>query len=179
MTNLIVVSSTVNLPNASVPAQQLLAFRLAQEFFALPILQVQEIRGITPITPIPNAPEHIRGVINLRGTIVPVIDLRTRFGLEQAVYDRFTVIIVVLIGTRVVGLVVDAVSDVLDVASSDIAAPPDLGARVDTSFLTGMIKRGDDIVLLLELEQLLGLDTHLDTSDPTHDELLPIQELKG
>jgi purine-binding chemotaxis protein CheW len=139
--------------------RQFLAFKLANELFAIEILRVQEIRGITPITPIPNAPAYIRGVMNLRGTIVPVIDLRMRFGLGEAEYNRFTVIIVVRLGARIIGLVVDAVSDVLDVATTDIEAAPDLGARVDTSFLSGMVHRGDEIILLLDLEQLAGLQS--------------------
>ena len=140
---------------------QFLAFKLGNELFAVEILRVQEIRGLTPITPIPNAPEHIRGVMNLRGTIVPVVDLRMRFGLGESSYNRFTVIIVVLVGSRVLGLVVDAVSDVLDVSPTDIASPPDLGGRVDTSFITGMIQRNDEIVLLLSLDQLLGLEANI------------------
>jgi purine-binding chemotaxis protein CheW len=136
---------------------QFLAFKLADELFAIEILRVQEIRGITPITPIPNAPQYIRGVMNLRGTIVPVIDLRMRFGLGEAEYNRFTVIIVVRLGSRIIGLVVDAVSDVLDVAPGDIESPPDFGARIDTSYLNGMVQRGDQIILLLNLDQLVGL----------------------
>jgi purine-binding chemotaxis protein CheW len=134
-----------------------LAFRLAGELFAIEILRVQEIRGITPVTPIPNAPAYIRGVMNLRGTIVPVIDLRLRFGLGEAEYNKFTVIIVVRLGVRIIGLVVDAVSDVLDVSPNDIEANPELGARMDTSFLSGMIQKGDEIILLLNLDQLVGL----------------------
>jgi purine-binding chemotaxis protein CheW len=143
------------------PIHQFLAFKLHDELFALEILRVQEIRGLTPITPIPSAPEHIRGVMNLRGTIVPVVDLRMRFGLGESTFNRFTVIIVVLVGTRVLGLVVDAVSDVLDVAPTDIAPPPDLGGHVDTTFITGMVQRGEEIVLLLNLDQLLGLEANI------------------
>jgi len=95
--------------------------------------------------------------MNLRGTIVPVIDLRMRFGLGEAEYNRFTVIIVVRLGSRIIGLVVDAVSDVLDVAPGDVEVPPDFGARVDTSYLNGMVKRSDQLILLLNLEQLVGL----------------------
>jgi purine-binding chemotaxis protein CheW len=140
---------------------QFLAFKLADELFAIEILRVQEIRGITPITPIPNAPRYIRGVMNLRGTIVPVIDLRMRFGLGESEYNKFTVIIVVRLGTRIIGLVVDAVSDVLDVSPKDIESTPELGARVDVSFLSGMIQRGDEIILLLNLDQLVGLQADL------------------
>ena len=155
-------SSTTSRHVAAEVMHQFLAFRLEQELFAVEILRVQEIRGLTPITPIPNSPEYIRGVMNLRGTIVPVFDLRTRFHLGEPSYDRFTVIIVVKIESRIVGLVVDAVSDVLDVSPESIAPPPDMGDRIDTSFLTGMITKGDDIVLLLNLDVLLGSDSHID-----------------
>jgi len=158
MTQLVTSQNSPASHNATVAVMdQFLAFKLADELFAIEILRVQEIRGITPITPIPNAPHYIRGVMNLRGTIVPVIDLRMRFGLGEAEYNRFTVIIVVRLGSRIIGLVVDAVSDVLDVAPGDIEAPPDLGARIDTSYLNGMVQRGDQIILLLNLDQLVGL----------------------
>jgi purine-binding chemotaxis protein CheW len=171
MTQFVMESTSATSRHAAAEVlQQFLAFRLAQELFAVEILRVQEIRGLTPITPIPNAPEYIRGVMNLRGTIVPVFDLRTRFQLGEPSYDRFTVIIVVMIGTRIVGLVVDAVSDVLDVSPENIVPPPEMGNRIDTSFLTGMIMKGDDIVLLLNLELLLGSDSHL---DPLTEDLCP------
>jgi purine-binding chemotaxis protein CheW len=157
-TQLVTSQNSQALPNAAtVLVKQYLAFKLAGELFATEVLGVQEIRELTPITPIPNAPQYIRGVMNLRGTIVPVIDLRMRFGLGEAEYNRFTVIVVVRLGSRTIGLVVDAVSEVLDVAPGDIEAPPDLGLRIDTSFLTGMVQRGDNIILLLNLDQLVGL----------------------
>lgn len=94
--------------------------------------------------------------MNLRGTIVPIIDLRARLGLPGAGYDQFTVIIVVTTGTKVVGLVVDAVSDVLNVAAGEMAPAPDLGARLDTSFLTGLARTGDRLVTLLNVDRLIG-----------------------
>lgn len=161
MTQLAVAQDAETSSSNTALVRQFLAFRLADELFAIEILRVQEIRGITPITPIPNAPRYIRGVMNLRGTIVPVIDLRMRFGLGEAEYNKFTVIIVVRLGARIIGLVVDAVSDVLDVSPNDIENTPELGARVDTSFLNGMLQRGDEIILLLNLEQLVGLQVDL------------------
>lgn len=161
MTQLAVAQDAEASSSNTALVRQFLAFRLADELFAIEILRVQEIRGITPITPIPNAPRYIRGVMNLRGTIVPVIDLRMRFGLGEAEYNKFTVIIVVRLGARIIGLVVDAVSDVLDVSPNDIENTPELGARVDTSFLNGMLQRGDEIILLLNLEQLVGLQVDL------------------
>jgi purine-binding chemotaxis protein CheW len=136
--------------------EQYLTFRLGGEEFGFDILRVQEIRGWTPVTPIPNAPAWLKGVMNLRGTVVPVVDLRLRFGMAKAEYTRFTVVVVVTIGDRVAGLVVDAVSDVLDVSRSDIVPPPDMGRQVDMALLTGLAKSNDRIISLLAIEPLLG-----------------------
>ena len=106
---------------------------------------------------IPNAPRHIKGVMNLRGTVVPVVDLRVKFGLPEAESTRFSVVIMVTVGARVVGLLVDAVSDVLDVLASEIVPAPELGAGVDTSFLTGMAKSKDHLISLLAVERIVGL----------------------
>ncbi len=135
---------------------QFLTFQLEDEEYGIEILQVQEIKGYSKVTPLPNTPREIRGVMNLRGTVVPIVDLRSRFGLPEAEYTRFTVIIVVTVGTKVVGLVVDAVSDVLNVGPSDLVPTPDLGAGVDTSFMTGMARTGDRLVTLLNIDRLVG-----------------------
>jgi purine-binding chemotaxis protein CheW len=140
---------------------QFLTFQLADEEYGVEILRVQEIKGYSRVTPVPNAPPEVKGVMNLRGTVVPIIDLRTRFGLAAAEYTRFTVIIVVTVGPRVVGLVVDAVSDVLDAAPADLVPTPDLGAGADTSFMTGMARAGDRLVTLLNIDRLVGA-----TADP-------------
>lgn len=150
--------------NANQPAvadvpRQCLTFVLAKEEYGVDILRVQEIKGFTAVTPLPNTPPHIRGVMNLRGTVVPVIDLRSRFGMPEHPYDKFTVIIVLTVGTRVVGLVVDAVSDVLEMADVGVDATPDLGAGVDTSFLRGVCRSGERLVMLLDIDQVVGLDT--------------------
>lgn len=135
---------------------QFLTFRLADEEYGLEILRVQEIKGYSRVTPLPNTPPEVKGVMNLRGTVVPIIDLRARFGLEGAEYNQFTVIIVVTVGSKVVGLVVDAVSDVLNVAPSDLVPTPDMGSGVDTSFMTGMARTGDRLVTLLNIDRLIG-----------------------
>jgi len=135
---------------------QFLTFQLEDEEYGIEILQVQEIKGYSKVTPLPNTPREVRGVMNLRGTVVPIIDLRCRFGLTEAAYTRFTVIIVVTVGTKIVGLVVDAVSDVLNVGSADMVPTPDLGAGVDTSFMTGMARTGDRLVTLLNIDRLVG-----------------------
>ncbi len=135
---------------------QFLTFLLGGEEYGVQILKVQEIKGYSVITPIPNTPAFIKGAMNLRGTVVPVVDLRERFGMPVSAYDRFTVIIVVMVGTRIVGLVVDAVSDVLTISGDEIAPPPPLGHGVDTSFMTGMAKSADKLVLLLDIDKVLG-----------------------
>ncbi len=139
-------------------ASQFLTFILGVEQYGVEILKVQEIRGYSAVTPIPNTPPHIKGVINLRGTVVPVVDLRTKFSMDSAEYSKFTVIIVVTVGRKVVGLVVDAVSDVLDIPAAEMRATPDLGARVDTRFISGMATTGERMTVLLDIDRLLSED---------------------
>jgi len=139
-------------------SSQFLTFLLGAEQYGVEILRVQEIRGYSAVTPIPNTPAFIRGVINLRGTVVPVVDLRAKFSMEATEYNKFTVIIVVTVGVKVIGLVVDAVSDVLDIPASEIRKAPDLGARVDTRFISGMATIGDRMTVLLDMERLLSDD---------------------
>ena len=135
--------------------RQFLTFALGDQQFGIEILRVQEIKNFTRVTPIPNMPTCIKGVMNLRGTVVPIVDLRIKFGMEIADYNQFTVIIVVNVGTRIMGLVVDAVSDVLNVEPGDIEEAPDLGA-IEVSFISGLAKSGDRLVTLLNIEELLG-----------------------
>lgn len=138
---------------------QYLSFPLGEEWFAVQILKVQEIRQLTAITPIPNAPAHILGVVNLRGTIVPVFDLRLRFRLKTDADPRFAVILVVTVGQRIVGLIADSVPKVLTVSGQEIAPTPDFGQRVDLSFVSGVLHRGQGgLVLLLDLEHLLAVE---------------------
>ncbi|MCW5978808.1 MAG: purine-binding chemotaxis protein CheW [Bryobacteraceae bacterium] len=137
---------------------QYLTFTLGSEEYGIEILKVQEIKGYTGITPIPNTPPYIRGVMNLRGTVIPVVDLRVKFSMEEQAYDKFTVIIVVTVRDKVIGVVVDAVSDVLDVAASQIRETPDLGARADVRFIGGMATVGEKLVVLLDIEKLLSAE---------------------
>ncbi len=134
---------------------QLLTFSLNEQDFGIDILRVQEIRNFTRVTPIPNMPESVKGVMNLRGTVIPIVDLRTRFEMPSADYTQFTVIIVVNVGTKIMGLVVDAVSDVLDVGADAIEPAPSLNG-IDTTFITGLAKSGDRLVTVLNIEELLG-----------------------
>jgi len=134
---------------------QFLTFCLGDELYGMDILRVKEIKGYTAITKIPNMPSHIKGVLNLRGTIVPIVELRTAFGMPTIDYTAFTVIILVVVRDRILGLVVDSVSDVVTISSKDIEASPDFGTKVDASFLSGIGKSGDKLVALLNIDQLL------------------------
>lgn len=135
---------------------QFLTFQLGEELYGVDILRVQEIKGYTAVTKIPNTPAHIKGVLNLRGTIVPIVELRTKFGMETIDYTMFTVIIVVVVREKIMGLVVDAVSDVLNIDRKDIQPAPQFGASVDVSFLNGIGKSGDKLVALLDMDRLLS-----------------------
>jgi purine-binding chemotaxis protein CheW len=137
---------------------QFLTFTLKNEEYGIEILKVQEIKGFSKITPIPNAPVFVRGVMNLRGTVVPIIDLRARFSMNEKDYDQFTVIIVVNVGSRVVGLVVDTVSDVLNIPTDQIADPPELSGNGDSACITGMGKLGERIIMLLDIGRLVGVE---------------------
>lgn len=141
---------------------QFLTFNLGEELYGVDILRVQEIKGYTTVTKIPNTPSHIKGVLNLRGTIVPIIELRTKFNMPTIDYTAFTVIIVVVVRDKVMGLVVDAVSDVLNIDKKDIQPAPQFGAKVDVSFLNGIGKSGDKLVALLDMDRLLLDDEMLD-----------------
>jgi purine-binding chemotaxis protein CheW len=141
--------------NFNAEGHQFLTFRLQDEEYGIEILRVQEIKGFSRVTPIPNTPRFVRGVLNLRGEVVPILDLRTRFNMPETDYNSFTVIIVVNVGQKVVGLVVDAVSDVLNVGPREIEPVPDLGAGIDVSFLTGMAKAGERLVTLLNVDRLI------------------------
>ena len=135
---------------------QFLTFQLGDELYGVDILRVQEIKGYTAVTKIPNTPPHIKGVLNLRGTIVPIIELRTKFGMPTIEYTLFTVIVVVVIQEKIMGLIVDAVSDVLNIDRKDIQPPPQFGAKVDVGFLRGIGKSGEKLVALLDMDRLLS-----------------------
>jgi purine-binding chemotaxis protein CheW len=137
-------------------AREVLVFVLGGEEYGVDILKVQEIRGYEKVTPIPSAPAYLKGVVNLRGAIVPVIDLRVKFGMAEPRYDSFTVVVILRLAGRVVGIVVDGVSDVVQLAASDVKAAPELGAMVDCSFLAGLATRNERMILLLDIEKFLS-----------------------
>ena len=138
---------------------QYLTFMLAGEEYGVDILRVQEIKGWDTVTQIPNTPEYIRGVINLRGTIVPIIDLRLRFNLDFLEYGVTTVVIVVKVCSeggkdRTMGIVVDAVSDVYNISSEDFRDSPDFGTAVDTDFVKGLTTVNEKMVILLDIDHM-------------------------
>lgn len=134
---------------------QQLTFALAGEEYGVDILSVREIRGWSAVTRLPQTPEFVLGVLNLRGAIVPIMDLRLRFELERVEYGQTTVVIVVAVGDRLFGIVVDAVSDVLDCNESDVKDVPDMGTHVDTKYLRGLVSHGERMVMLLDVEKLM------------------------
>jgi purine-binding chemotaxis protein CheW len=136
-------------------SQQFLTFLLEEQEYGLEIFKIREIRGYAPITPIPNVPAHVRGVMNLRGTVLPVIDLRMKFHLPQVEYNKFTVIVIATVANKTVGLLVDAVSDVLTVGLDAIRDAPDFGAAVDTRFINGVFQSREHLAVALNLEELL------------------------
>ncbi len=144
-----------------------LTFALENEHYSVPVLKVREIMRLCPITPVPRMPAFIQGVINLRGKIVPVIDLRERFGLPKAADTERTCVVVVQFATseggqQWMGMVVDAVEEVSHFTQDDLALPPDFGGDLDTRFITGMAKAKDTVKTLLDLDRLLNLDGPLD-----------------
>ncbi len=142
--------------------RQVLTFVLGDETYGVDILRVQEIRGWSAVTKIPNSPPHVLGVLNLRGSIVPIVDLRMRFALDRAEYTAVTVIIVMSVvtpsGRRDFGVVVDGVSDVVDVNSAEVKPAPELGERGATDFLFGLVTVAERMVVLLDIDRLIGRD---------------------
>jgi purine-binding chemotaxis protein CheW len=144
-----------NLEQQSQQGQQFLTFLLEEQEYGLELFKIQEICGYAPITPIPNLPPHVRGVMNLRGTVLPVIDLRMKFRLPAVEYNKFTVIVIAKVKEKTVGLLVDAVSDVLQVTPEQIRDAPDFGTSVDTEFIRGVFQTRDHLAVALNLEKLL------------------------
>jgi purine-binding chemotaxis protein CheW len=151
--------TTTHAALASGTTQQFLTFALGAEEYGVEILKIQEIKGYAAVTPLPNAPAYVKGVLNLRGTIVPIVDLRKKFSLPAVDYTQFTVIVVVQVQGKTLGFVVDAVSDVLTVTSDAIQPTPDLHGQLDTSLLTGLAatgESGEKLVILLDIDKVLG-----------------------
>jgi purine-binding chemotaxis protein CheW len=139
--------------------REYLSFKLGNEEYGIDILRVQEIRGYEPPTRIANTQHFIKGVVNLRGVIVPIVDMRLRFQLPDVQYNSFTVVIILNIGHRTVGMVVDSVSDVLELAPGQIKPAPDFNGAIDSGYITGLgtVKHGDDerMLILMDIEQMM------------------------
>ena len=135
--------------------QEFLTFTLGAEEYAIDILKVQEIRGYDAVTTIANSPEFIKGVINLRGTIVPIVDLRIKFKLGKVEYTPFTVVIILNIGGRVVGMVVDSVSDVIALEPGQIRPAPEFASTVDTDFILGLGTVAERMLIVVDIQRLM------------------------
>ena len=145
--------------NDNVVDHQFLTFQLAGEEYGINITRVQEIKGWMPVTRIPNTPDFVSGVLNLRGNIVPILDMRNRFNLEKADYSPTTVIIVLSVEdahrSRDIGIIVDAVSDVLNVNNEDIKEPPEFGNNINVEFISGLTVFGQKMVMILDIDKML------------------------
>jgi purine-binding chemotaxis protein CheW len=137
-------------------ATEVLSFRLGGEEYAISILKVQEIRGYDAVTRIASAPDYLKGVINLRGIIVPIVDMRIKFNVGKAVYDAFTVVIILNISNHTIGVVVDSVSDVVTLTPDQIKSAPDLGSNVAAEYLQGLATVDERMLILLDIDKLLG-----------------------
>lgn len=139
-------------------AGKYLTFVLDQEEYGIEILKVREIIGMIEVTPVPQVPHYIKGVINLRGKVIPVADLRLKFGMEEKGYDEETCIIVLDVSGKLMGAIVDTVSEVLDVVGEQIEPTPDFGSKLDTEYILGMGKIGDKVKILLDIDKVLASD---------------------
>jgi purine-binding chemotaxis protein CheW len=144
----------MNHSDSLVARDEFLSFRLGNEEYAIDILQVREIRAHEPVTRIANAPEFIRGVINLRGNIVPIVDLRLKFG-QQAGYDAFTVVIILNIAERLMGIVVDAVSDVVALLPEQVRPAPNLAGAIESGFIRGLAPIEGRMLIVVDIARLM------------------------
>jgi purine-binding chemotaxis protein CheW len=148
---------SVGLPAAALHNSEYLSFTLGQEEYGIEILKVQEIRSYEAVTHIANSPEFIKGVVNLRGIIVPIVDMRIKFNLGKAEYDQFTVVIILNVAGRVVGMVVDSVSDVIALSPEQMKPAPDFSASTfDTQYITGLGTLDQRMLILVDIEKLMG-----------------------
>jgi purine-binding chemotaxis protein CheW len=146
--------------------QEFLTFVLGDENYALDIMTVKEIRGYEAVTKIANAPDYIKGVLNLRGDIVPIIDLRIKFNVGDVTYNEFTIVIMLIIEDRIVGIVVDEVSDVIKVDKEQILPPPEFGVAFDSSYLHGLTNIDEQMIILVNIQKLISSD-ELGLFDPS------------
>ena len=140
---------------SEITVNEYLAFKLGSEEYGIDILKVQEIRGYEAVTRIANAPEFIKGVINLRGIIIPVVDMRIKFNLGEPVYDQFTVVIILNINGRIVGMVVDAVSDVTSLTADQVKPAPDMGTNFSSDYIIGLGTIDERMLILVNIDKLM------------------------
>jgi purine-binding chemotaxis protein CheW len=155
-----------NRPSTLARGGEYLTFRLGAEEYGVDIQKVQEIRSYESPTRIPHAASHIKGVVNLRGVIVPIVDLRLKLECESAEYTAFTVVIVLAVAGRVVGAVVDSVSDVLDLPTGEIKPPPGLSGDDEREFITGIASAGERLLMLVDIEKLMSDIANMDGLQP-------------
>jgi purine-binding chemotaxis protein CheW len=139
-------------------SREFLSFVLGEEHYALDIMSVKEIRGYEKVTQIANAPAFIKGVINLRGDIVPIVDLRLKFEVGEASYNEFTIVIMLNVAERIVGIVVEGVSDVIRLTDDEIRPPPEFGVAFDSRYLLGLVAIEENMVILVNIESLISSD---------------------
>lgn len=152
------MNSNITQESMHAESNEFLSFFLGEEHYALDIMTVKEIRGYETVTKIANAPSFIKGVINLRGDIVPIIDLRIKFSVGEATYTEFTIVIMLNVCDRIVGIVVDGVSDVIKLQDEDIRPPPEFGVAFDSKYLLGLASLEEHMVILVNIESLISSD---------------------
>ncbi|NVK02593.1 MAG: chemotaxis protein CheW [Oceanospirillaceae bacterium] len=172
-----VESNTSNHGLASSGQRQYLSFLLDEEEYGVDILRVQELRGWTPVTRVPDMPSYLRGVLNLRGAIIPVVDLRCKFGLKEVEYGPTTVVIVVKVDSgkteRVMGIIVDAVAETYTLDIEKIQPAPKVGSAINAHFITGLVAQNERMIVLLDIDELmnsdeLAVDFHTEDGTETH-----------
>jgi purine-binding chemotaxis protein CheW len=156
----VIAAKSAATPVPASHAEQYLTFQLAGQTYGVEILRVQEIKGWEKPTRLPHSPEHVQGVINLRGAVVPILDLRRRFGLGETEYGRTTVVIVVKVdsarGELTAGIVVDAVCEVCNIGADNLRPPPEVGSAIDSDFVRGLAMVGDGMLVLLDVVHLVN-----------------------
>ncbi|CDS50361.1 Positive regulator of CheA protein activity (CheW) [Polaromonas sp. CG9_12] len=149
-------TSTASSTAAAPKALEFLSFNLGQEEYGIDIQKVQELRGYDAVTRIANVPEHIKGVVNLRGIIVPIVDMRIKFQLGEPTYDQFTVVIILNLASRVMGMVVDGVSDVITLTPEQIKPAPEMGSVLETGYLIGLGTLDERMLILVDIDKLMS-----------------------
>lgn len=149
---------TMDNGNQDVESSQFVTFLIAGEVYGVEVLRVQEIIGMTGITHVPNSMHFMKGVINLRGTVAPVVDMRLRFNMEEKEYDNFTVILIVEVKGHMVGMIVDSVADVVDIPVKNIQDTPHFSASIQTDYIKGIGRKEEDLVIVLDVDRILSTE---------------------